>query len=175
MTIRWVEQRTHSWNGCADAIIAQLQAREVKKGQLLWINAHNNGPQGQAIMSAFWDDSLKGDEGALSIEYHVKNDNDSWYEFYESSSQYLAILRPENVISVTSSCNYGGKAVLFVFNYKCQKLSGNDRQKIWFSHESSFAYETAAKLLVDKMINDGAKAGQIIAIDVHNNNDEGDA
>lgn len=126
-------------------------------------------------MSAFWDDAIEGEKGTLSVSYDVKNGHGSWYEFYENASQCLAILPPENVISVTSSCNYGGRAVLFVFYYDCKKLSGNDRQKIWFSHESSFAYETAANKVIAKMINDGAKAGQIIAIDVHNNNNAGDA
>jgi len=175
MTIRYVEHRTHSWNGCADGIISKLQEKGVKKGQLLWIDAHNNGPDSEAIMSAFWDDAVKGEETPLSISYHVKNDHDNWYEFYENASQFLATLPPENVISVTTSCNYGGRAIMFVFYHECQKLSGNDRQKIWFSHETSFSYETAANKVIAKMINDGAKAGQIIAIDVHNNDNRGDA
>jgi len=175
MTIRFVECRAYEWNSCADAIISKLKEKGVKKGQLLWIDAHNNGPQNEAIMSAFWDDAVKGENSPLDISFHVKNSCDSWYEFYEDASQVLATLPPENVISVTASCNYGGSAVMFVFYHECKRLTGDKKQKIWFCHETNHSYDTAAKKVIAKMKNEGAKAGQIIAIDVHNNNNTGDA
>jgi len=177
MLIRYVEYRCHGWDDCARGIISKLAQNEVKKGQVLWINAHNNDSDSEAIMSAYWDDDIDNwDElEDLNISFHSKNDHDPWDAFYEDACQYLATLRPEDVISVTASCNYGGRAVMFVFHYEGEKLSGNDKQEISFCNESSHAYETAANKVVEKMKNEGVKPGQIIGIDVHNSGTMGDA
>jgi hypothetical protein len=50
--IEYLECRAGSWNGAATDIIEKLKSNEVKKGQILSIDAHNNGPSTDAIFSA---------------------------------------------------------------------------------------------------------------------------
>ena len=47
-----MESRSGSWNDAADGIISKLKNNGVKKGQIISIDAHNNGPDGDAIFSA---------------------------------------------------------------------------------------------------------------------------
>jgi len=47
-----LECRAGSWNGAANGIIQQLRDAGVRHGQVISIDAHNNGPKGDAIFSA---------------------------------------------------------------------------------------------------------------------------
>jgi len=72
--MKYLESRSGSWNGAANGIIEKLKINGVKKGQVLSIDAHNNGPNGDAIFSAHYSKDLT-DMGELDILYKVMNNN----------------------------------------------------------------------------------------------------
>lgn len=111
-TVSWVESRAGSWNGAANGVISKLEAAGVQRGQVIWIDAHNNGPDGDAIFSAFYDKSLPG-YGPASITYASQNDDYSWATFYNNAASQATV----DVISITSSINEHGRAVTYVFTY----------------------------------------------------------
>lgn len=174
MTIRNVEVRSaRSWDDAAIAIIEKLKTAGVKKRQLLWIDAHNNEPDGDAIMSAFWDDKIAGD-GPLEIAFHAQNAKYSWDEFYKQAANKVSTLHPESVISMTGSCNAGGSAIFYVFYYSDTPLV-NAQHIRYCEARASSTWEAAAQGIASKLMNEGAKVGQIICVDAHNNDNDGDA
>jgi hypothetical protein len=69
------------WDGAANGIIQKLKSNEVKKGQVLSIDAHNEGPDGDAIFSAHYSKDLP-DMGMLDIIFNHKNSNKcGWSDF----------------------------------------------------------------------------------------------
>ena len=172
MTIRYVEVRSGSWNGGADLMIQRLKSSGVQQGQLIWIDAHNNGLGLEAIFSAFWDDAIKG-EGALDIAYHSQNADYSWSTFYAKASEFVANIHPKNLISMTASCNYDQYGVLYVFYYN--RPISTSYQYIRWCEARANSWDEGAKQILFKMKQNGAKAGQVISIDAHNNGEEGDA
>ena len=173
MTIRYTEVRNDKyWNGAADDIIARLKELGVQQGQVISIDGHNNGNKEAAILSAMWDDTIEGG-GPLSIGYYSQNDTYAWSEFYANAAGYVYTVRPENLISITGSCNEDGRAVLYVFYYHS---SADPLQQIKYCEaRGAESWENAAKKLVSHFRNKGVKAGQIISIDAHSNGSDEDA
>jgi len=77
---------------------------------------HNNGPDEQAIFSAHFCTDLPG-YGKLDISYNGQNDSYSWGRFYENLGAASAGKTKDQIISMTASCNGGGRSVLYVFSY----------------------------------------------------------
>ena len=168
MTIRYTEVRNDkTWDGAADDIIEKLRELGVQQGQIISIDAHNNGYGEAAIMSAMWDDTVEG-KGPLNIGYYVQNKNTAWEKLYANATSYVSTVRSENLISITGSCNEDDRAVLYVFYYHS---SNGPVQKIQYCEARDFTWmpENVAKELISDLRNKGVKAGQIISIDIHNN------
>lgn len=58
MSIQYAEARGGTWKEAADRIIARITYMGAKQGQVFSIDAHNNGPEEEAIFSALWDNSI---------------------------------------------------------------------------------------------------------------------
>merc|ERR1712203_784417 len=83
----WLEVRAGTWNGAADAIIARLKDHGVQRGQIVSIDAHNNGPDEPAIFSAHFSKSWQS-RGALDIRYTAQNTADyGWATFYNNAAR----------------------------------------------------------------------------------------
>jgi hypothetical protein len=112
----WVEARANSWNGAADSIIDKLCTAGVKRGQIITIDAHNNGPDGAAIFSAHYSRSYP-DKGDLQLQYDCQNTSEyGWHEFYERANSHAKSFA-DDIIGITSSCNCEGRGVTYVFRY----------------------------------------------------------
>jgi len=114
--ITWVESRSQTWNGAAYDIIEQIKATGAQRGQVIGIDAHNNGcgDNDDAIFSAYIDHTATS-YGNLDIEFwHLNNQHYGWRTFYNYA---LAKAGPDT-ISISSSCNMRGGGVTYVFNYK---------------------------------------------------------
>ena len=74
---------------------------------------------------------------------------------------------------MTGSCNCSGYAVFYIFYYNNGMTC--PRQNIRYRQIRSNSWDDAAKQLDWELRTDGIKAGQIISIDAHNNDNDGQA
>ena len=114
--LRYVESRSGSWNGAADGVIGALVANGAKQGQLLSVDAHNNGEGGDAIFSAFWDPSLPS-TGPLAIGYKGFNAKYGWPTFYDYVVAECNKMNRKDLVSITGSINCSDSSVMYVFYY----------------------------------------------------------
>ena len=114
--VRYVESRSGSWNGAADGVIGALVANGAKQGQLLSIDAHNNGENEDAILSAFWDPSLPS-TGPLAIGYKGFNAKCGWRTFYDNVVAECNKMNRKDLVSITGSINCSDSSVMYVFYY----------------------------------------------------------
>lgn len=122
-TLKYVEARgdNQGWKSAADGIVSSLKSAGVQRGQIVRIDAHNNGIAfgDSAIFTAYYDLTLPG-YGALDIEYKwEETDNSGWGGIYGRAATEATT----GVISLTSSSTYRvdaskSRSVTFVFNYK---------------------------------------------------------
>ncbi|XP_063681703.1 uncharacterized protein LOC134816680 [Bolinopsis microptera] len=77
--IKHCEVRERNWEEAAEKIIGELKDKGAKAGQIIAIDAHNNGATGQAIFSAWWNESLDnlGDLNGYMMKEGINNLN-SW-------------------------------------------------------------------------------------------------
>lgn len=162
----WVEARASSWAGGADLIIAKLKEAGVKRGQIISIDARNNNEDGQAIFSAYYSKALMS-KGDLNIKYEVDNAGDGWATFYDRACA-AAGSDITDLISITSSINEGGRSVTFVFRYDAP-ASRPESGKITWVESRSQTWNGAATDIIAKIKATGAKRGQVLGIDAHNN------
>lgn len=165
----WLEARDGSWNGAADAIIQKLVEAGVKRGQIACIDAHNNGPDEEAIFSAHFSKSLP-DGGDLQITYDVQNTAEyNWETFYNTALDQAKVVPTADIISITSSCNSGGAAVTYVFKYEPASADEASRPLTWKeSRSQGSSWNDAAKDIIDQIKASGAQRGQVLSIDAHN-------
>lgn len=114
--IQSLESRSGSWNGAADGILAQLKEASIQKGQVISIDAHNSGPNNDAIFSAHFCTDLPGC-GELDISYKEQNESYGWSTFYENLGAACVGKTKDQIISMTASCSSGGRSVMYVFSY----------------------------------------------------------
>jgi hypothetical protein len=162
----WVEVRAGSWNGAADAIIAKLKAAGVKRGQIVTIDAHNNGPDGAAIFSAHYSKSLLSN-GDLDISYSAQGADYGWATFYNKASRD-AEADITDLISITSSTNSRGRAVTYVFKYVKVASHAESRVLTWKEVRAG-SWNGAADAIIVQIKASGAQRGQVVGIDAHNN------
>jgi len=172
-TIAWVEARDWSWNGAANALISSLKSAGVKRGQIISIDAHNNGNDEEAIFSAFYSLAYPS-LGDLDITYDVQNTGDyGWARFYDnaisSAQEYLA-----DTISITFSNNEKGRGVGYVFRYS-PAASYSPRHALSWRESRAGSWNGAADDIIAKIKETGAQRGQVISIDAHNNDPDSDA
>ena len=115
--IKFTESRAGGWDSAANAIIGSLVASGVKRGQLLYIDAHNNGEGENAIFSAFWNPNL-ADQGPLSVGYKKFNAKYGWQKFYENIIMEANQLKRKDFISITGSVNCSDSSVMYLFYYQ---------------------------------------------------------
>ncbi|XP_063681649.1 uncharacterized protein LOC134816642 [Bolinopsis microptera] len=222
-----------SWEGAATDLTSQLWNEGVKKGSILWIDAHcQGGVISSCHLTAYYDDRFETTEEQTYIKYKLINDSFSWETFYNQADQFVSMLEPRDVISITASCSMSYKinyipivsnAVLFVFYYDNIYYHNNFQLTVWgdpntaiptaaISFESiplpalmmparemleltlnanlnarkhrekqiikhcevrDHSWSDAAAKIISELEDKGAKAGQIIAIDAHNNDQDG--
>merc|ERR1712232_878130 len=130
-------------------------------GQVLSIDAHNNGIGGDAIFVAFYSRDVP-DEGELDIGYEVQNSSVAWRKFYEKACKDA---EDKEVISMTGSCNTETKSVFYVFFYKGVV---RDLKAVEYLEVRDNSWSGAAQKLVNELDMSGLDAGQILSIDAHN-------
>eukprot|EP00413_Alexandrium_margalefii_P010729 CAMPEP_0204526778 /NCGR_PEP_ID=MMETSP0661-20131031/8621_1 /ASSEMBLY_ACC=CAM_ASM_000606 /TAXON_ID=109239 /ORGANISM="Alexandrium margalefi, Strain AMGDE01CS-322" /LENGTH=594 /DNA_ID=CAMNT_0051532639 /DNA_START=55 /DNA_END=1839 /DNA_ORIENTATION=+ len=170
----YTEVRAGSWNAAADEIILKLKQANVRRGQIVSIDAHNNGPDELAIFSAHFSRQYP-DHGELDIEYLAQNTDEAWAAMYERVAKEQRNHSSDSDISITSSCNAGGRGVTYVFRYKAVRPCGEkvasvavDRRIVWVE-ERGGSWHAAAEGIVRKIKATGAQKGQVIGIDAHLN------
>ena len=143
----------------------------MRKGQLLWIDAQCDGDAvSYCYLVAYWDDEFKTTEGVGTIKYDLQNATSSWESFYEHAVNVIKFLQPKNVISITGSTSVPPVTVLFVFYYEDAPAASQD---IRHCAVEKLSWESAATHIIYELESKGAKAGQLIGIDAHNNLKEG--
>ena len=162
MTIRYIEStKSDGWEAAAKALINKLKDAGVKKGQLVYINAH-----GGSTVTAYYDDSIKSEEPLdIAYDFQWKYNNTPFEELYKRAADYASSIRPENLISMTGSFDNTNAIVFFVFHYVGEKA--NEQQRIRWSTGKQWAWKDSADEAIANLMNDGAKTGQIICTDTH--------
>lgn len=169
----WVEARGSSWDSAANGVIAKLKAAGVKRGQVVNIDAHNNGPDGDAIFSAHYSLSYPS-LGDLSIEYTRENTaSQGWAGFYDHACAE-ASKDTTDLISITSSINEAGRAVTYVFKYARSAAFPVEHHVSWRESRAG-SWNGAADGIIQKIKASGAQRGQVLGIDAHNNGPTGAA
>jgi len=171
--LEWVEARADSWNAAADAIIQKLKDKGVARGQIRAIDAHNNGPKGDAIFSAHYSFDLPS-VGPLDVRYSAQNSSKyGWATFYNNANAaQREHTNVEDIISITGSCNSGNKAVTYVFYYPPTAHAPKPLQ--WVEARAG-SWNAAANTIINKLKEMGVARGQIVSIDAHNNDPDDDA
>jgi len=169
----WVEARGSSWDSAANGVIAKLRAAGVKRGQIVNIDAHNNGPDGDAIFSAHYSLSYPS-LGELSVEYSRENTaSQGWAGFYNHACAE-ASKDVTDLISITGSINTAGRAVMYVFKYASPAEFPVEHHLSWVESRAG-SWNGAANGIIAKIKASGAQRGQVIGIDAHNNGPSGAA
>eukprot|EP00927_Polykrikos_kofoidii_P035840 TRINITY_DN30351_c0_g1_i1.p1 TRINITY_DN30351_c0_g1~~TRINITY_DN30351_c0_g1_i1.p1 ORF type:complete len:1244 (-),score=164.86 TRINITY_DN30351_c0_g1_i1:251-3424(-) len=166
-SLQWVECRGGAWNPTADAIIEKLRAAGVRRGQVLGIDAHNNGENEKAIFSAYYDLALP-DLGELSLKYEAQNSSASWAAIYEGASGQA---QGKDVISMTGSINTSQRLIFYVFYYEGKPPPGSKRpclDQVDIIESSGGSWNEAARGIIAKLSEVGVEKGQVISIDAHN-------
>jgi hypothetical protein len=172
MQYLWLEACSgHSWNEAAHAIIQKLKDAGVQRGQIVTIDAHNNGPSGAAMFSAHYSLDMPG-KGSLEITYDAQNGKYGWPDFYKNA---CAKAHPEDVISITCSCNSSGlgSGVTYVFSYA--DPSGAPPRELTWKEARASSWKAAADAILQKIKDSGAQRGQVVGIDAHNDGPDRDA
>jgi len=162
----WVEARANTWAGGADLLIAKVKEAGVKRGQIISIDAHNSDENGEAIFTAYYSKALMS-KGDLNIKYEVDNAGYPWSKFYDRACA-AAGSDITDLISITSSINSGGTSVTFVFRYDAP-ASRPESGKITWVQSRSQSWDGSATDIIAKIKATGAKRGQVLGIDAHNN------
>ena len=103
MTIRYLEVKASSMNTGALSLIKSIEAQGIKKGQLLWIDAHSYGKQ-EFFLAAYWNDRLNCSEPPAKITYKgFEVTYDKCTDSYGEVSKTVSKIAPENLISITST------------------------------------------------------------------------
>lgn len=174
LPIEWVEARAGSWNGGADAVIQRLKDAGVARGQIISIDAHNNGPNDDAIFSAHFCKSYPS-QGALDLTYTSQNTADyGWATFY-SNANNDASGDMADLVSITSSTNENGRAVTYVFKYAPHAVNEVSHASLSTLEQRAGSWNGAADGLISQIKASGAQRGQIVSIDAHNNGPDEDA
>lgn len=132
MSVDFFECRAGSWAGCADKIVQTLDELRLAPFSCVSVDAHNNSPNDDAIISCFYrGEPVSNGDQFCKFGYLLRNSRESWDTHYRKAQdvvQLLTELPNYRVISVTSSCNTGGKGVTFVFFEK--HVSANEEPSI---------------------------------------------
>ena len=176
-----VEHRDSDWTRCANAIIQELKGKGVQRGQVVAIDAHNNGQSEDAIFSAHYSKALPGlgplDELTFDEQKHAIY---GWKKQYEHAARHVrdSIDRRENLVSITAAITQtttaaitrgGNASCMYVFYYKDASVTAGAGLALEFVEERDEDYDTAANGLIGQLKGAGAQCGQIVSIDVHNN------
>jgi len=161
----WVEARHEHWDHAADLLIANVKEAGVKRGQIISIDAHSN-PGSDNIFTAYYSKALLS-KGDLNIKVAIQDAGYSWKTFYNKACA-VAGSDTTDVISITSSHNGYGSSVTFVFSYDAPASAPESRQITWVESRSK-TWNGAATDIIAKIKAAGAKRGQVVGIDAHNN------
>eukprot|EP00794_Sanderia_malayensis_P012816 gene12816-14129_t len=171
MRVKWVESRSDGWQDGADKIIALLKEKSVLRGQVLAVDAHNNGARTQAMFSAFYDlNHPSNGEQALNLAYEHQNASYSWQEFYETASRQVKGVKSEDIVTLTGCCNEKGHSVFFAFYH--YPSHGPADHNVAFIDSRADSWNGAADAIIGNLNRCGAKQGQILSIDAHNNKED---
>jgi endonuclease/exonuclease/phosphatase family metal-dependent hydrolase len=169
-SVQYVECRARSWKDAADGLIGKLMTGLVKAGQIIAIDAHNNEPDGDAIVSAFYSTSLP-DQGTLQIAYEYNESTTmSWDQLYSLADAQAG---GKHVISITGSCNSNRGKILFVFFYVAKEAAHT--VAIQHVEARGNSWNGAAAGIVRALAEKGIKSGQVLCVDAHNEGPDEDA
>jgi len=170
--VKSVECRAGSWDAAANGVIEALQRERVQSGQIIAIDAHNNGPNEEAIFSAHYSRELPA-IGPLCVQFERHNSNEmEWSAFYEAAH---AQARGKDVISITGSCNSSNGAVMYVFYNVNREPPVRADAHVQFVEARAKSWNAAASAVIAKLLEQDVTSGQVLWIDAHNNGPDEDA
>merc|ERR1712072_81844 len=116
-----------SWQGACEDLVAQLKELGFCAGQIYSIDAHNNGPDEDAIVSAHWHgDPLGCDDNTCHLEFEIVNDNDSWDAHYQWADSRVGELKADGkkIVGLTHTINCENRGVTI----------------LWYEHHNPYKY-----------------------------------
>mmetsp|Transcript_5716 Transcript_5716/g.17680 ORF Transcript_5716/g.17680 Transcript_5716/m.17680 type:complete len:1069 (+) Transcript_5716:62-3268(+) len=115
-TVEVVESCAGSWTDASNEIIQRLYEADVQAGQVLWIDAHSNPPDGPAVFAAHFSRSMPG-AGPLIIRCEAYHSRHNWSELYASIARQIEELElcREDILGITCSLDAQGSYVGFLF------------------------------------------------------------
>ena len=163
--VEYIECRAGSWNGAAKGLIKMLSEAGVKDGQLINIDAHNNGPNEAAMFSAFF---CRGrlPRGDLKLTYASLNSAVPWEEMYGGMAKSVEVVQKDNLVGITGSCNMN-KRVMYAF-WQISAQSG----AVEYLECRANSWNAAADGIIKKLKEAGVRRGQVLNIDAHNNGED---
>eukprot|EP00931_Biecheleriopsis_adriatica_P070683 TRINITY_DN44471_c0_g1_i1.p1 TRINITY_DN44471_c0_g1~~TRINITY_DN44471_c0_g1_i1.p1 ORF type:complete len:553 (-),score=60.28 TRINITY_DN44471_c0_g1_i1:110-1708(-) len=177
--LEYLEARSsHSWNEAADRLVQAVTAKGLRRGQSVWVDAHNNGPHGEAIFMACWSPDSQTDTGMqtspLSLAYHAINIRDDWPVLYDQACLFCCSLHLGQLVSVTCSCNEGGKKVCYVWYDAGSGWDAAPTLQPQWTAVSAGSWLPAGQAISQRLA-EVAPARKILSIDAHNCGPTGDA
>jgi len=178
--LEYLEVRGESWNAAADQLVAAISAKALDVGQLKWVDAHNNDPDGPSIFMACWSSAApaissvgmkrKAPNGEqLCLEYHQIDSAEEWPVLYEQACTFCRRLHVGQLVSVTCSCNSGGRHMCYVFydaSSVWEETPGSALQLQWV--QASAGSWLSAAQMISQQLGNVASTQKVLAIDAHN-------
>jgi len=149
-----------SWNGAATGVLAALVEAGVQRGQVLSIDAHNDGPDGDAVFTAHFCRGLQGC-GRLALTFQCSANEDAEWASLESRVAEESTGR--ELVSTTGSSNCSGRVVMYAFwhvpdvDLECCTVEA-----------APGAWQAAAEALASKLSELSVRRSQIVSIDAQN-------
>lgn len=117
--IGWFEDRArerNAWVVGGENIKKFLIRENIGTGQIIWIDAHNNGDRG-LIMSVFYNKNFPYGDNPKYLNFMLLNHDSSWDSMYRDSNKFLSknMVTGNRVVSVSGSVNVSGRQVLFTW------------------------------------------------------------
>ena len=159
--IEYAECSADSWNAAAQGLIKMLSSKGVKEGQVINIDAHNNGPNEAAMFAAFFCRTWPA-KGNLNLVFWHQNDDIPWEKIYEGVTKSVEAVQKEQLLGITGSCNMHRRVMYAFWQVSAQTST------IQYVESRASSWNGAADGLIKKLKEAGVRQGQVLSIDAHN-------
>mmetsp|Transcript_12797 Transcript_12797/g.40885 ORF Transcript_12797/g.40885 Transcript_12797/m.40885 type:complete len:583 (-) Transcript_12797:114-1862(-) len=154
-----------SWNGAATGVLVALQEAGVERGQLLGIDAHNEGPDAAAVFTAHFCRGLQG-YGRLALTMECSANEDAAYEDAAWPLLERRIAEQSTgreLVSTTGSSNCHGRVVMYAFWHVL-----DDPLELLIVETAPGTWRAAAGKLAARLGALGVGREQVVTVDAHN-------
>lgn len=173
--MEFVEVRADTWTDAAHQLTSAVAALGLKSGQLRSVDAHSNGQECPAIMTAYFA-TLEPPPGApmLELKHHVLESTAEWPQLYYAAASFCQGLQvgsgqslTDQLLSITCSCGSSTKAVCIFFDSAAGAV--NDPVQLQYVHSESGSWNGAASDLLRQLHHSGVPShSPLCLIDAHN-------